>query len=77
MSFVQWLTPGRHQVIEPPDDAGWMTVRIQTETPELAKMLVFGLGTQAMIVEPQELRAAVLDTANNLVESYAQRASNN
>jgi predicted DNA-binding transcriptional regulator YafY len=72
MNFVQWLTPGRHEVIEPPDDKGWMVVRIQTETLDLAKMLVFGLGNQGIVIEPQELRDAVVDTSSKLIARYTQ-----
>lgn len=53
LNFVRWLTPGRHQIIEPAQkmEAGepeatatWITVQLQMESLELAKMLVFGLG---------------------------------
>lgn len=33
-------------------------------------MLVFGLGNQAVVVEPEELREAVLKTAEEIIEHY-------
>jgi predicted DNA-binding transcriptional regulator YafY len=70
LNFAQWLTPGRWEILNPADAAGWVTVRFQMETLELAKMLVFGLGKQTHVIEPDELRYAVLDAARDLVEHY-------
>jgi predicted DNA-binding transcriptional regulator YafY len=70
LNFAQWLTPGRWEILNPADAAGWVTVRFQMETLELAKMLVFGLGKKAEVIEPDELRHAVLDAARDLVEHY-------
>jgi predicted DNA-binding transcriptional regulator YafY len=63
INFVKWLQPGRHQVIAPVHQDEWFTVRFQMESMELAKMLVFGLGTQAVVVEPRGLYEAVLEAA--------------
>jgi predicted DNA-binding transcriptional regulator YafY len=65
MNFVKWLTPGRHQVIEPAQEGEWSTVRFQIESMELAKMLVFSLGSQAVVVEPDGLYQAVVDAARH------------
>jgi predicted DNA-binding transcriptional regulator YafY len=72
LNFVAWLTPGRYEVIETAED-GWLTVRLQFETIELAKMLVFGLGTQAEIVEPDALRDAVRESACAVLDQHPCR----
>ncbi len=70
MSFVKWITPGRHQITGPTQEGEWCTVRIQTESVELAKMLVFSLGSQAIVVEPHNLYEAVIQSAWELLASY-------
>lgn len=60
LGFVQSLMPGRFQITWTDPRNGWKTLRFQVETMDLAKMLVFGLGNQAAIVDPPELREAVL-----------------
>ena len=51
---------------------GWLTLRLQLASQDLAKMLVLGLGAHAIVVEPAELQQAVLDTARAIL-SGAQR----
>lgn len=60
LGFVQSLMPGRFQITWTDPQNGWKTLRFQVESMDLAKMLVFGLGNQAAIVDPPELREAVL-----------------
>lgn len=68
LTFVKWLIPGRVHIVEPADESGWMTVHIQTESVELAKMLVFGLGQDVMVIEPPELGEAVIQAARRILE---------
>lgn len=70
-NFAKWLTPGRYQMVEPPDEAGWLTAQFAMESKDLAYMLVFGLGMQAVVIEPDELREAVLNKARELLENGA------
>lgn len=68
VTFVKWLLPGRWQVVA--DEAGadgWVTLRLMMESQQLAKMLVFGLGTNVEVVAPAELAQAVMDDARTLV----------
>ncbi len=67
ISLIRWLVPGRYEVIEPPDGHDWLTARFRLDSIDLAKMIVFGLG--ATVVEPPELRDAVLATARELLEN--------
>lgn len=63
--FARWLTAGRNQRIKTDDD-GWITAEFQMESKELAKMLVFGLGTQGEVIAPQSLKDAVLQAAQEI-----------
>jgi predicted DNA-binding transcriptional regulator YafY len=55
LDYIRWYTLGRFEITDPVDETGWFTARFETETIEPAKMLVFGLGCDAVIIEPQEL----------------------
>lgn len=63
LNFVKWLLPGRYQLDEGTQEGEWITIRFQIESMELAKMLVFGLGLQAEVIEPRGLYEAVLEAA--------------
>jgi predicted DNA-binding transcriptional regulator YafY len=70
LNFIYWLAPKRHQILdsEPLDpSAEWLTVSVQLDTFDLAKMLVFGLAQDAEVIEPAELREAVIETARYFV----------
>jgi predicted DNA-binding transcriptional regulator YafY len=70
LNFLKSIIPGRYHPVEPPDAAGWVIVHFQLESLDLAKMLVFGLGQQSIIIEPLELREAVLSMAQELLNHY-------
>jgi predicted DNA-binding transcriptional regulator YafY len=71
MSLLKWLVPGRYHQVEPAAADGWILLDFHLESIDLAKMLVFGLGQQAIIVEPQELEEAVLTAAGNILNYYS------
>lgn len=68
LNFVRWLTPGRSEILAEGGANGWLTVRINVETPELADMLVFGLGIQCEVVEPDDLRDRVRTAALAIID---------
>lgn len=70
LPFVKWLTPGRHQITEATREGEWPTVQVQMESVELAKMLIFGLGSQAIVVEPRSLYEAVVAEARAFCENF-------
>jgi len=70
LNFVKVLMPGRHEIKEPPGEDGWLTAHFRVESIDLAQMLVFGLGTQAIVVEPESLGTAVLKTAQELLQRH-------
>jgi predicted DNA-binding transcriptional regulator YafY len=70
LNFVHWLAPGRHSIQQStPQEMHTerLTVRIQLDTFELAKMMVFGLAEDAEVVEPLELLEAVVETSRYFV----------
>ena len=70
LPFLKWITPGRHQITPPQDGGDWHTARVQTESVELAKMLVFGLGAHAEVIEPRSLYDAVLQMARDFCNRF-------
>lgn len=66
LNFARWLTPGRNQILATAAD-GWSTVKFQMESDQLARMLVFGLGSQGEVVEPEALKAAVVKGCQELL----------
>jgi predicted DNA-binding transcriptional regulator YafY len=73
LNFVRWLTPGRCEIVDFADETGWLTVRLSVETPELAQMLVFGLGDQGEVIAPKALDEAVLAAARDVLVRYNER----
>jgi predicted DNA-binding transcriptional regulator YafY len=71
LDFAKRLTPGRFKIIDQPDEDGWHTVHFQLESVDLAKMLVFGLGRQVVVVDPHSLVRMVIDTALEVVEVHS------
>jgi predicted DNA-binding transcriptional regulator YafY len=71
-NFVKWLVPGRCEILETSED-GWFTARFHMESFNLAKMLVFGLGMQAVVIEPVELLEAVLNDAKAILNGEGLR----
>jgi predicted DNA-binding transcriptional regulator YafY len=67
LPFVRGLMPGRSTIIEPGDADGWVCVQLHVESMDLAKMLVFGLGTQVVVVDPPELHTAVVQAAREIL----------
>ncbi len=53
-----------------PDERGWLVMKLCFEVDHEAWMYVLGLGPQAEVIEPDELRQKVLDGARGVVEKY-------
>ncbi len=67
VSFLKSLVPGRCRFAMPSNEDNWVKVDIRLESLELAKMLVLGLGRQAQVLEPPELKQAVLEAAQDIL----------
>jgi predicted DNA-binding transcriptional regulator YafY len=69
--FVKWLMPGRWEQVADADVQGWVSLSLMMDTDLLAKMLVFGLAGYVEVVEPPELREAVLMQAHEVIKHLA------
>jgi predicted DNA-binding transcriptional regulator YafY len=70
LAFVQWLMPGRWEVVGDAQEGEWTTLSLSIESDVLAKMLVFGLAGSVEVVEPVALKEAVLAQAREVLEQY-------
>lgn len=69
VAFVKWLMTGRWQRSDEGNEAeNGVTLRLMMESELMAKMLIFGLGSDVVILDPPELAQAVLSDAHDLVE---------
>jgi predicted DNA-binding transcriptional regulator YafY len=69
VNFLQWIIPGRYQLVAIPEDHEYVVVHLHLESVDLARMLIFGLGASVRMIEPPELREAVLKTAQEVIDS--------
>lgn len=69
-----WYFPGylegRYEQIEAADESGWIVVRVTLDSMEEARMRALGLGAALRVVEPEELRLSVIETARTVLECY-------
>lgn len=54
----------------PPDEDGWITLSLEFSSFEAARSRILGFGTFVEVLEPQELRQAVIQVATGIVEFY-------
>lgn len=59
-----------------PDASGWRTISLVFETRETARTALLGLGPEALVVEPQELRNSIIAWAAGLLTRYNDEAHN-
>lgn len=71
-NFIKWLLPGRWRVVDEADQEGWITLRIVVDSPQMAKMMIFGLGPFAEVLDPPHLAAELLSDARMMVEHLSQ-----
>jgi len=67
LAYFQDYMPDRFEQLEPPDVAGRVLLRVLFLSALEAKMCVLGLGTQVAVMEPDEVRQAVIETAREIV----------
>ena len=67
LRFLHQIVPGRYRELGAADEAGWVRVRVELESRDLAVMLVFGLGAKARVIEPPELREAIRESARDVL----------
>jgi predicted DNA-binding transcriptional regulator YafY len=67
--FLRFNIAGNSTITKLPDLPGWFRARIQVPSLDSAKMLVFGVGAEAEVVEPEELREVILEEARRIVQA--------
>ena len=68
MVFIRTLLPGRTHVIDDLQDEKWITLQIQVMSIQFARMIIFELGEDAIIIEPPSLKAELIDHAEGLIK---------
>lgn len=68
--FIDTYATGRHEVIATDPADGWLTVAFESEHIEAALMLVFGLGEDVIILEPESLRAEAVKRSHRIMGRY-------
>ena len=71
IALIKWLMPGRWELIDETNDKAWKTISLKMDSDLLAKMLVFGLAGFVEVVEPAELKDAVVVKARETLEHLA------
>lgn len=66
LEFVHSLLGGSYTVTELPDADNWMSLQLFVDSMTYARMLVFELGKQAVVLEPASLHASVVQSARAL-----------
>jgi predicted DNA-binding transcriptional regulator YafY len=67
LDFVHNLLGSSYKITEPADADNWLQIHLFVDSISYARMLVFELGTQAVIIEPLSLRESVMQFAQNLL----------
>jgi predicted DNA-binding transcriptional regulator YafY len=72
LSMIKWLMPGRWELVSPADaeDTDWPTIALSMDSDILARMIIFGLEGYVQIVEPADLKDAVLATARSVLNQF-------
>lgn len=72
LQFLKLYASGRYTVCDTSADGTVLTVDVLLSSLEEARMLVLGMGTDAKIIRPDELRDAVLQQAQQMVNHLSQ-----
>ncbi|HEX2620680.1 MAG TPA: YafY family protein [Phototrophicaceae bacterium] len=76
LEFLKAYRPGNSEIIEEVEEAGWITIQVGMPSLDSAKMLVFGLGREVVILEPDELREAITAAAHEFLAQNDRTGSN-
>lgn len=69
MVFIKTLLPGRTQELEENED--WVTLEIHVMSIQFARMVIFELGSDAIIIEPEELRTNIINQAQRIITHFS------
>lgn len=59
----------------PPAADGWRQIELTFESPAAARTRILGLGPEAEVIEPEEMRQDILRAASETVTRYIQRST--
>jgi hypothetical protein len=68
---LQRYHTGRYTISDTDGAAEWVRVAIEAEAIEPAMMLVFGLGSNCQVIEPPELKQAVVQRSRQMLDQMA------
>lgn len=71
--YLRYHIVGNSTIEQLPDQPGCFKARVEVPSLENAKLLVFGLGADAEVLEPEELRQAILIEAQRIAEGWGRR----
>lgn len=60
--------------VAPPDAVGWCVAHICFDIPDEAREYVLGFGTQMEVIEPPELRHALIEMAQAVIAFYEEKS---
>jgi len=69
MDFLHYNIPGSAEITEL-EGGDWLTVEVRVPSLDSARMLVFGLGADTVVLDPPELRQAILATSREIVTTW-------
>ncbi|MDX1994204.1 MAG: YafY family protein [bacterium] len=67
--FLKWYAPGRYTIVEE-DEGEFFIAHLRLGSLEAARMLVLGLGTDAEVIDPLELRLEIGTFVRQLTALY-------
>jgi predicted DNA-binding transcriptional regulator YafY len=62
----------RMEAATPPDENAWRQIELSFESLAAAKSRILGLGPQAIVLEPADIREAAVGAAAQVVEMYGR-----
>ena len=72
---VRWYfttsMPKHHEDIGDPDENGWVTLSIKFSSMLSARQMILGLGDQIEVVEPLDVRNAIIETLERNLRQYS------
>jgi predicted DNA-binding transcriptional regulator YafY len=73
--YMRWMMPGRSRLVHTDPDSGWLSYDCDTSGMDQALMMVFGLGDDVEILEPQSLRAAMREACLKMAKKLEEHAA--
>ena len=72
LAFIRTLLPGRTQILDETSEDGWLTIQLQVMSSQFARMILFELGDSAIVVEPKELEAEMMERSHQIIQHLSK-----